>query len=114
MLTASAQTDLNETAELLRAFTKIAPVYYAPGNHEKRLSLPESKMHDAFCDYRKTLSEIPVTYLENAGVFLNSSIFLYGLDIPETSYGKFKQPIYPQEQFEQDISGVNAPAFGLS
>lgn len=54
---------------------KIAPVYYAPGNHESRLEI--------YPEFRKSLENIGVTVLDCKGVSLEKDgeeIFLAGMD----------------------------------
>ena len=54
---------------------KIAPVYYAPGNHESRLEI--------YPEFRKSLENIGITVLDCKGVSLEKGgeeIFLAGMD----------------------------------
>lgn len=80
-------SDVNALA-FLRQVSAIAPVYYAPGNHEKAMT--DLKMFRArYHSYMDELKQMDVVYLSNEEAHLNENITLTGLD---ASYSYFRKP----------------------
>ncbi len=71
--------------------TKIAPVYFANGNHESRVELPESAYYKAYQDYKKQVEALGVHILNNASeasIIRGNQMEIYGADIPLECYTK--------------------------
>lgn len=73
---------------------KIAPVYYANGNHEQRMKEFPEKYGDIFQKYKEILQNAGVIFLENhsSEICLDGfSVRLTGLELPIETYDKFKR-----------------------
>ena len=88
---------LPETAlHFVSELPKIAPVFYANGNHEQRVKENTEKYGSIFSVYRKKLREAGVHFLENESVIkeLNGiSLKITGVELPMETYKKFRH--YP-------------------
>lgn len=72
---------------------KIAPVYYANGNHEQRMKENPEKYVRVYERYREILQNAGVHFLENDSLELHLDGFhvrLTGLELPMETYEKFK------------------------
>ncbi|MCD8125568.1 MAG: metallophosphoesterase [Lachnospiraceae bacterium] len=81
----------NEALHVLRALTEIAPVCYAPGNHEGRWQEADP---DGFALYRSAAEELGVLFLDNTSTFLRrgeDSLRVTGLSLPQRYYSKRKR-----------------------
>ena len=81
-------------AKFVEAICKIAPVYYANGNHEQRMKEKPEKYGDAFVKYKKRLLDAGVCFLENesAEVELDGNkLSLTGLELRMEVYEKMKR-----------------------
>ena len=84
--------------EFLKEAARIAPVYMAPGNHEKGMeSLNMFKNRNAA--FHERLEEMGVCYLSNEGADINESISVTGLDADYECYGK----IHPKKLNEEAV-----------
>lgn len=85
---------LREPEEFLREGLKIAPVFYAPGNHEQRMKLfPETYGRD-YLGYEKRIQRMGVKLLENRTERIrikDQDIAVTGLELPYEYYLKRKQ-----------------------
>ena len=91
MLTASRLLNRDErTIDALNAMTNIAPVFYAPGNHEKKLEESDNpKQKERFDDYMFELECMDVTWLADQKAMLTEDMTISGLDIDLQYYEKF-------------------------
>lgn len=113
MTTASRTPDYTAPRKLFRTLVKIAPVYYGMGNHEKKMSLPDSPAYPKWTQYRKELEESGIIFLPNRTVSLNESISLTGLDIDFRYYKKVKREFYPPEQMKKDLAEAPGKRFNI-
>lgn len=91
MITASLLGNKDErTINTLDAFTNIAPVYYAPGNHERKLKENPGQA-ERYEDFMFELECMDVTWLEDQSAILTEKMYIYGLDIDLRFYKKFGQ-----------------------
>lgn len=85
---------LREPEEFLREGLKIAPVFYAPGNHEQRMKLyPETYGRD-YLSYEKRIQRMGVRLLKNRTERIrikDQDIAVTGLELPYEYYLKRKQ-----------------------
>ena len=80
------------TVTALEGMTNIAPVFYAPGNHEHALSESEKeKQRERYSDYMFELECMDVNYLQDKKEILTEDMYIYGLDIDQEYYRKFKR-----------------------
>lgn len=85
-MTVKSGKGMDSCLALCKELVSVCPVYYAPGNHEIRMTEYE--------DYISRLEKEGVSWLDNGhrSVFLkNHRIGIYGLDIGEEFYHKFWQ-----------------------
>lgn len=97
----------------IEELVKIAPVYYANGNHEERMKLKPEKYDLSYKKYRERLLELGVHMLENDSVILKSAgneekVRLTGLEIPLECYTHLKRRKMPEGAIEERI-GVREP-----
>jgi len=73
--------------QFLSDIRDIAPIYYAPGNHEK--TMQSLKMYEErYRSYRETTDRLGIIWLANGSEKLNGSIRLTGLDADYDYYMK--------------------------
>ncbi|MBO4863051.1 MAG: metallophosphoesterase [Eubacterium sp.] len=77
--------------KLINAMAKKHKVFYAYGNHEKKLSID---YYDKGVDFERFLKRLDprVTVLRNDNVRLFDDVYIYGLDIPIEFYGRIHFP----------------------
>ncbi len=82
-----------EVAEkFVSQLTKIAPVYYANGNHEQRMKLYPEIFGSAYRRYKEHMEKTGVIFLENTSEnlkFGDCNLRITGLEIPREGYKKF-------------------------
>lgn len=81
-------------ADLICRLSEFCPVYYANGNHEYRMKIYEEKYGDAYEQYKNTLTDAGVVFLENDTSevrFDECLIKITGLEIPARYYSKFRK-----------------------
>ena len=113
MLTSHESADYAVAEALFAELNKIAPVFAAFGNHEKRMSLETGKEQETFLNYLNQTAENGVHWLLNDGCCVNSSVSVYGLDIDYKYYKKLKRQFYPVEQMKQDLASVRKECFNI-
>ncbi|HBZ03684.1 MAG TPA: hypothetical protein DEO83_07745 [Lachnospiraceae bacterium] len=83
--------DEHPSIELLNNLAENYKVYYAYGNHEKRLAID---YHEVGAKWNKYLTRLnkDIEILQNKSVKLTDNTYLYGLDIPIEKYGRIRYP----------------------
>ena len=97
-------------AKFVEAICKIAPVYYANGNHEQRMKEKPEKYGDAFVKYKKRLLDAGVCFLENesAEVELDGNkLSLTGLELRMEVYEKMKTHKVTKDDIAQKVGQAN-------
>lgn len=97
-------------AKFVEAICKIAPVYYANGNHEQRMKEKPEKYGDAFVKYKKRLLDAGVYFLENesAEVELDGNkLSLTGLELRMEVYEKMKTHKVTKDDIAQKVGQAN-------
>lgn len=93
--------------------SNIAPVFYAPGNHEKLMSETESQK-ERFDDYMFELECMDVAYLADRKEILTEDMFIYGLDIETRFYKKFnKNPKMPASYISTKLGRPDRHNFNI-
>ena len=117
ILTASRKKDPNQVFAFLTKSSKIAPVYYAPGNHERKIKEKKETFGILYDVFRRTLKQNQICYLENEKTDLDENVCLYGLDLdlkyfPKLPY-KNKKPIYTAEEMEEDLGKMDPSRYNI-
>ena len=97
-------------AKFVESIAKIAPVYYANGNHEQRMKEKPEKYGDAFVKYKRRLLDAGVCFLENesAEVELDGNkLSLTGLELRMEVYEKMKTHQVTKEDIAQKVGPAN-------
>ena len=91
MITAggNAEKDQN-TYDLINGLANVAPIYYTPGNHEKKLEI-NSRQKERHEEWKRELESLDIPYLKDGKSVLTEDICLYGLDIDIRYYKKFEE-----------------------
>ena len=88
---------------------KIAPVYYANGNHEQRMKENPEKYERVYERYREILQNAGVHFLENDSLELHLDGFhvrLTGLELPMETYEKFKHSHVRKEDIVLQVGEI--------
>ncbi len=88
---------------------KIAPVYYANGNHEQRMKENPEKYERVYERYREILQNAGVHFLENDSLELHLDGFhvrLTGLELPMETYEKFKHSHVRKEEIVLQVGEI--------
>ena len=91
---------------LMKAITRIAPVYAANGNHEQRMHEQTERYGAAFADYKEELEKADVKWLidENTTLFWgNSKIALTGIELPMDCYRRPRKHWLQVEDIEERV-----------
>ena len=89
-----------KTRRFLSRISETAPVYYAPGNHEKAVaSLKAFRTRNR--NYVGFLNSVGIRYLQNESADINNSISVTGLDVAYEYYGKIR----PRKMTIQAMTG---------
>lgn len=83
-----------EPEEFLKRALEIAPVFYAPGNHEQRMKLYPQTYGNAYMGYEKRIQRMGVKFLENRTEMIQikgQKVAVTGLELPYEYYLKRKQ-----------------------
>ena len=93
ILTASVKKDPEPVFALLKELSQITKVYYAPGNHEKKIREEAERYGELDRRLSEVLKETQIRYLENDWEDLDEKIRIYGLDMDLSYYPKFVKTI---------------------
>ncbi len=98
------------------ALTDMAPVYYANGNHEKRIKKNVNIYGDAYDRYVTKLKQAGVHYLENATERIDINGIkcrIYGLDLSLSYYARLKRIRLEKEEITARIGEAEAGAYNI-
>lgn len=99
LVSASAKGD-TKTRRFLSRISGVAPIYYAPGNHEKAVeSLKTFRTRNR--NYIGFLGSLGIKYLKNETENINDSVSVTGLDVAYEYYGKIR----PRKMTVQAMTG---------
>ena len=103
--------DLNPSLELIKGLAKIAPLYYAYGNHEWRMITTGQEQDNDWDGYVRQLGP-GVHFLINESVTVplaEGKLHLYGLNLDMTHYRKDGDPL-TLEKLKQDLGEAKKDA----
>ena len=113
MLTAKTETGITDNYEFFHNLLQTGPVYAAPGNHEKRLSLDESGQKEMFEEHLEQLEKEGLHYLTNTKVDLSLPVSVYGMDLDFRYYKKLRRQYYEPEQMKKDLASFDDTRFNI-
>ncbi len=113
LITASSRKDMKPVFHLLSKLTSVAPVFYSPGNHEKRIAEERNDFPELEENFRTGLKETGVTYLENEQRILDKNVCLSGLDMDFRFYKKLKAPKYELTDLKKDLPETDLESFHI-
>ncbi len=109
MLVGSKRKSPQVAVEFVKELAQICPVYYASGNHEQRLKeVPEIPGTD-FEQYRQSLVDAGICYLENEKAEFawgECKAVIHGLELPNSMYKKFEKFQLPKGYMENALGKV--------
>ena len=101
---------------LIRRLVRIAPVLYAPGNHELRWSLEDRFGRPEYRWWVREIQNLGVEYLENRSAFLSrggSSIRVTGLSLPKECFRLLHRRTADVRLIEQCVGKADASHFQI-
>ena len=117
ILTASVRKDPEPVFAFLKELSQISNVYYAPGNHERKIREDMDKYRDLNERFQRVLQEAQIRYLENAWDNLDEEIRIYGLDMDLSYYPKFVKtitaPRYTSEKMQNDVGALDPARYNI-
>ena len=106
-----SKEDLQPAVDLIKGLAKIAPLYYAYGNHEWRMITTGQEQDNDWDGYVRQLGP-GVHFLINESVtvpFAEGKLHLYGLNLDMTHYRKDGDPL-TLEKLKQDLGEAKKDA----
>lgn len=107
MMVKEPNPDFSVVLTLIKELIKIAPVYYANGNHEKKIMDYWEESKEAFLLYKEELKRLGVRYLINETTLVKckgKSIEIIGLDLGLQHYLKFwHKPTLSEEELKRSL-----------
>lgn len=113
MTTASPGKSDHELYEFLRIISRFAPVFYAPGNHEKHLAVDEEKFGDRYETLKAVCADCGIKYLENESVEIGKNVTVYGLDIDFDRYKKLKREHLSCEDIKEKLNSLDETRYNI-
>ena len=117
IITASVKKDPEPVFALMKDLRAISKVYYAPGNHEKKIREDANRYSKLGQRLSEVLKEAQIRYLENDWEDLDEEVRIYGLDMDLSYYPKFVKtitaPRYTAEQMQRDIGTLDPERYNI-
>ena len=104
MLIGKRKVAFDRAEMFMKALPEMAPTYYENGNHEQRMKENTSKYGNSYIEYKKSLLQSGVVFLENERVALKFDekiIGIYGLEIPMRFYRKKRKHEFKRNTIEK-------------
>lgn len=107
MIVKEPEPDFSVALALIGELVKVAPVYYANGNHEKKVMDFWEESKEAFLLYKRHLEELGVVYLINESSVISCKgrqIEIVGLDLDFKDYQKcWHKPTLTVEELKRRL-----------
>lgn len=108
--------DCHKVISFVEELTKIAPVYYANGNHEQRMHTNPDKYGDIYKNFKESLVKAGVTYLENETCCIEKNgamIRLTGIELPEECYEHSGHKKISEDRIHEKAGCVQAEYYNI-
>ncbi len=113
MLIGKRTSSYEPAMKTVKALLKIAPVYYAHGNHEQRMKeFPDVYNLYAYREYQKELKEAGVRFLENESV-KEGNFRITGLEIPLKCYLHCRKGVLEPDEITSRIGACDKESFQI-
>ena len=104
MITACKTQNYDVAYELIKRLSKIAPVYYALGNHEARCMIESSSYYHEFMSYLNKVQKLDQVFvLNNEQNSKKLPVTIYGVNIDMIFYEKKGNRIVEEEKLFLDL-----------
>ncbi|MBR5930566.1 MAG: metallophosphoesterase [Lachnospiraceae bacterium] len=117
IFTASTRKDPEPVFAFLRELSEIAPVFYAPGNHERKIRDDRERYNGLYERLTEELWNDGIHYLENSSMDLDDEIRIYGLDMDLSFFPKLlrekKTPPYTEEDVQKDLGTLDRNHYNI-
>lgn len=116
MIVSGETEDYPVALQFFAQLSKIAPVFFANGNHESRSENPEREGYASYIKYRDQVEALGIHILNNQEETLDisgNSLTIYGLDIPLPCYAKGKAVRLPTDYLHQTFGAVDSQSFTI-
>lgn len=113
LVTASRNKPIGPVLNLLSELSAIAPLYYSPGNHEKRILVKKESFPKMGEELKEGLQKIGVEFLDNKSILLNDRLSISGLDIDYRFYNKLKVEKYMLSDIQKDLPEKDDDRFNI-
>lgn len=114
MMIVKDKAEIQAALFLVEKLSEHYPVYYGNGNHENRMDQNRQQYKDQYDRLKKRLYELPqVTHLSDASACLSSQIRIYGLNIEEPYYKKFKAKVMEKAYIEERLGRAEDKIYGI-
>lgn len=113
MVTASKGKDDTLVYNLLSELAKITAVYYAFGNHEKKMQVDSLNYNNRFETLKSCIDKNGIKLLENNSINLTDKITLYGLDLDFKYYKKFNIPNLNIDEIKKCLGDLDKNVYNI-
>ncbi|MDO4323829.1 MAG: metallophosphoesterase [Lachnospiraceae bacterium] len=116
MLTAGSEPQTDAAVALMNELTKRYQVYYANGNHERRMKENTEKYGDRYERYSNAIKSLGVHLLENGSerVEINRMAFrIWGLELDNTFFRRGKSTALLPPQMEEMIGKPDEQCYNI-
>ena len=116
MMTASSLTNRDDKAvAALEGLGNIAPVFYVPGNHEKKMmESDDEQLSERWEDYLFEMECMDLNWLADRSEIMTEDMYIYGLDIDQQYYTKFgKAPAMPLSYIKRKLGRPDQRKFNI-
>lgn len=107
---------LKPAVSLVRQLSERFPLYYALGNHEYRLKIYPDVYGNAYQEYRESLKEYPIKWLENACVntmICDIPFQIFGLELERCYFRRFRHPELDTQVIQNHLGKPDSRAYSI-
>ena len=113
MFTALTDENLDACKELIKNLSSKYPIYYANGNHERKVKEKPEEFGNMYEDFKDFLARCRVNYLENSQIEYDENLTIYGLDLEFEYYKKFVRIRPNKEGMVERLSSLDEQKYNI-